>query len=192
MYLKHHTLGIVVGGRAESADSRRVNIFTDHFGLISARAQAARGAKSKLRVGVQDFSCGEFSLVHGKSGWKVVSARSEKNLFEIFRSEPEKLKIVLNILNLIKKLVGEEKSHSDLFNIVIKFFKFLEQAKTGEIALAECLTLMRILHILGYMSCDPELAIPILSVEITAEHLSLISPRRAQIIRLINESLKST
>ena len=195
MYCKHHTKGIIVSSKIEGNDSKRVNIFTENFGLVSARVQGARNIHSKLRNGSQDFSLGEFSLIHGKTGWRMVSTRTEKNLFEEFRSSPNKLKIVGNILNLIKKLISEEEtknSYNSIFNIISNFFIFLIKAKEKNIALAECLTLVRILHSLGYMRHDPELSIPISSSEITIENLEIISLRRSQMIQLINESLKAT
>ncbi|MFA6269612.1 MAG: recombination protein O N-terminal domain-containing protein [Candidatus Paceibacterota bacterium] len=201
MYHKHHTKGIVVSSRAEGDSNKLVNVFTENFGLINAKVQGARNLHSKLRGGCQDFSLGEFSLIHGKTGWKVVSSRSEKNLFEVFKNSPEKLKMVGNILNLVKKLVSEEsyislattklEAKSGVFNIVCNFFNFLEKAKSQDIVLAECLTLLRILHVLGYMRHDPELSVPISSSEITIESLEAISPKRSRMIALINESLKA-
>jgi DNA repair protein RecO len=191
MYHKHHTKGIVISNKIEGNDSLRTYIFTESFGLLSARVQGARNLRSKLRSGVQDFSLGEFSLIHGKLGWRVVSVRPEKNLFEIFRKDNEKLKIISNIFSLIKKLVGEQ-IHQNIFSTVANFFNFLEKAQTKDIALAECLTIMRLLYELGYMQHDPELTIPISSSEITIEHLEQIAPRRSQIVALINESLKAT
>ena len=191
MYCKHHTRGIVVGSKIEGNDSKRVNIFTEKFGLISARVQGARNICSKMRGGSQDFSLGEFSLVHGKSGWRMVSARSQKNLFEIFRNSPTKLKIAGNILSLIKKLVSEEEAHTSLFSVVSNFLTFLITAEEKDIALSECLTLLRILHILGFMRHDPELSIPIASSEINIDDLETIAPRRSKIVALINESLKA-
>jgi DNA repair protein RecO len=192
MYCKHHTKGIVVSGKGEGSDSRRINIFTENFGLISAKVQGGRNLRSKLRGGSQDFSIGEFSLIRGKTGWRVVSVRPTKNLFEVFRNFPDKLKISGNILNLVRKLVAEEEAHTSLFGIVRNFFSFLEKAKEGDIALAECLTLLRILHSLGYVRHDPELSVPISSSEITIESLEDIAPRRSKMVQLINESLKAT
>lgn len=192
MYHKHHTKGIIVSSRNEGDHGRRLHIFTESFGLITVKVQGARHVKSKFRANSQDFSFGDFSLVHGKSGWKLVSARADQNLFETFRADPAKLKIVCNVLNLIKKLVDEDRSGSSLFGIVTNFFKFLTTAKAQDIALSECLTLVRILHALGFMRHDPELSIPIASVEIGVDDLALIAPKRAQLIQLINESLQAT
>lgn len=204
MYRKHHTRGLVIGSRIEGDSSKYINLFSENFGLINARVQGARNLHSKLRSGSQDFSLGEFSLVHGKSGWRVVSARVEKNFFEIFRNFPAKLKIVGNVLNLVKKLISEEEakhSYNSVFNIVSNFFIFLENASptreavggpTESVGLAECLTLVRILHSLGYMRHDPELSVPMSSAEIEIKDLAAIAPRRSKMIALINESLKAT
>lgn len=205
MYCKHHTKGIVIGSRTEGDSSRLINIFTENFGLIGAKVQGVRDLRSKLRSGSQDFSFGEFSLVHGRAGWKIVSARAERNFFEIFRNSPAKLKIAVNVLNLIKKLVTEEArvnsevsqevdlpAGGPLFNTVLNFLSFLVTAKEEDIALVECLTLLRILHTLGYMRHDPELLIPMSSAEINIEDLEKIAPQRSKMIELINESLKAT
>jgi hypothetical protein len=53
------------------------------------------------------------------------------------------------------------------------------------------LTLMRILHTLGYMRHDPELIIPISSAEINIKDMAMIAPKRSKMIALINESLKA-
>jgi DNA repair protein RecO len=192
MYRKHHTKGIIISGQTEGSDSRRVNIFTESFGLLNARVQGARNIHSKLRGGSQDFSFGEFSLVHGKSGWRVVSVRTEINYFESFRNSSPKLKVSGNVLNLIKRLVSEEEVRTPLFSVVSTFFDFLIKAKEDDIALAECLTLVRILHVLGYMRYDPELSIPMSCSEINIKDLEMIAPRRSKIVELINESLKAT
>jgi recombinational DNA repair protein (RecF pathway) len=166
-------------------------MLTRSFGVINAKVQGARSLRSKLRSGSQDLSCGEFSLVCGKSGWKVVSVRPEKNLFESLRSYPDRLKIAVNVLGLVKKLVGEDESHSGLYDIADNFLVFIEKAKLEEMPLAECLTLARILHSLGYMHSDPELSLPISSHDIEPKDLEAIAPRRSRLVRLINESLKS-
>lgn len=191
MYHKHHTKGIVVSSKVEGDSNRRVNIFTENFGLINAKVQGVRNIRSKLRGGTQDLSLGEFSLIHGKTGWKVVSARADINLFEEFRNYQTKLKIINNILYLINKLVSEEEAHSSVFSIISNFFNFLKNADDKDIASAECLTLLRILHSLGFMRHDPEFMIPMSSTEIGIEDLEKIAPRRSKMIELINESLKA-
>lgn len=189
MYRKHHTKAIVIGGFPTGENSVNTTLFTESFGIINAKAQGIRKLSSRLRLNLQKFSFGEFSLVHGKSGWKLAGAKAVENFYELLKNDSGKLLVMANVLNLIKKLVGEEANHS-LFNIVYNFLVFLKTAKKEEVAPAECLVLLRILHSLGYMRSDPELTLPLTSSEIKTADLSLLSPRRAKLVSLINESLK--
>lgn len=189
MYHKHHTRGIVISNNIEGVDSKRLLLFTEKFGLINARAQGVRNLKSKLRSGTQTLSFGEFSLVHGKIGWKLVSVRPERNFFEDSKDDLDRLNIINNVLKLIKKLIDEQ-SLPNLFKITINFFVYLDNAPREKYALAECLTLMRILHELGLMRHDPEFTIPLVSSEINTRDLENLAPKRCKIISLINESLK--
>lgn len=191
MYHKHQTKGIVLGSKIEGDHSRRVSLFTPDFGLITARVQGARETRSKLRSSSQDFCLGEFSLVRGQAGWKVVSANTSINLFETFRLAPEKLKVITNVLNLVKKMVDEDEGRT-IFEIITNFVDFLINTKDQDISVAECLVLLQILHTLGYMRNDPEFGFPINSLEVNAVNLEIIAPKRAKMIQLINESLKAS
>lgn len=190
MYRKHHTKGIVLSNQIVGDESALIMILAEDFGLISARAQGAKKPHSRLRPHLQSFSYGDFSLVHGKAGWKLVGAKALENFFEVFKNSETKLAIAANVLNLVRKLVGEE-SDTKIFQVVSDFLLFIKNAEEEDLKTAECLVLLKILHALGYMRHDPELALPITSLEISRSDLSLISPRRAQIVALINESLKA-
>lgn len=192
MYHKHHTKGLVIQSKGEGNDSRRVYLFTEKLGLLNARVQGARNIKSKLRVGAQEFAAGEFSLIHGRSGWKLVSVRVDKFFFELLRYSPTKMIVMGNVLNLIKKLVGEDEGNESLFNVISNFLDFLVTAKEDHLSLAECLVLLRILHFLGYVRHEPEFGLPLVSQEIEPDFLEQIAPRRVKMIELINESLKAT
>lgn len=192
MYHKYQTKGIILWSKTEGDDSKRVHIFTEIFGFVNAKIQGVRQNHSKLRPGAQDFSVGDFSLVHGRGGWKVVGVKSKKNIFELLHHSKEKLKVSANVLKLLKKLTGEEEANASLFNIVSNFLDFIIDAKEDNISLAECLVLLRILHSLGYMRYDPDLSIPISYSEMQIKDLEMIAPKRSKVINLINESLKAT
>lgn len=189
MYRKHHTRAIVIKVTPTGESSLNLTFFTENFGVINVRAQGARKLNSRLRLNLQNFSFGEFSLIHGKSGWKLAGAETGGNFFEVFRKESDKLSVASNVLNLIKKLTDEEENPL-LFEVVYHFLNFLRIAKKEEISTAECLVLLRILYNLGYMQHDPDFAQPMVSSIMSAADLALIAPRRSRITRLINESLK--
>lgn len=190
MYHKHHTKGIVLKNFEVGDSSKKIQIFTDEFGLITAKVQNARSVNSKMRFGIQEYSFGNFSIVKGKNEWKLVSASSNQNLFEDFKNEKEKLLILLNVLNLIKKLSGEEEQNKKIFYVVENFIKFIKSAESGKLPLVECLVLLKILNIFGYMRNDPDFSIPMSASEINEKDLNIIAPKRAKVVELINESLK--
>lgn len=192
MYQKHTTRGFVISSSDEGDDSKRLNIFTEDFGLISARVQGARTLRSKLRAGAQNFSSGKFSLVHGKAGWKVVSTAPDQNIFESLRHSKEKLRVITNVFNLLKKLAGEESVSDKLFLIVLNLLDFIVIAKDEEVKIAECLVLLRILQNLGYLRSDPDFSIPLSAVDFKFEDLESLIPKRSRMIELINESLQAT
>lgn len=192
MYHKHNTEGVVLSGRTDGEHNRYIYVFTKHVGLIRAKVQGARNLSSKLRSGSQDFTYGNFSFVHGKSGWKLVGAKSELNIFELFRNDKEKLFVFTNILNLIKKLVGEEEQNEKLFDLIKESIFFLIDAKKEVVASFECLVLLRILHNLGYMRQDPDFSVSLTDTFIKVEDLETLIPRRNFAISLINEALKAT
>ena len=142
-------------------------------------------------VAISRFCLGEFSLVHGKTGWRVVSVRADKNLFEEFRNSPNKLKIVCNILNLVRKLISEEEAHTPVFNIIYNFL-FFGEGKGTRYCFGRMFNFSSHIAFFGLHETDPELSIPISSSEIDIKDLEMIAPRRFQIISLINESLKAT
>ncbi len=192
MYNKHHTKGIVISSKFDSENSKYLNIFTKDFGLINVRAQSVRNNISKLRFSIQDLSFGDFSILFGKTGWRLVGASASKNLFEVFKYEKSKLAIVVNILNLIKRLTSEDNSNQNLFDIVFNLISFLESNTEDKNTFAECSALLKILHNLGYMRNDPNLSLPINTPEINILNLDLIDKNKAYIVKIINESIKAT
>lgn len=180
-----------MAGVNDGAQDRRVGMFTEDLGFVWAKAQAARGALSKLRAGCQDFVSGEFSLVHGKTGWKVVSVRVENNLFEMFKEAPQKIKTLANVFALLRKLLTGEEANQKLFGAVEQFLQFLSVAKEEEVVLGEHLALLKILHSLGFLREDPELNACVSPGSLDAQSLAFIASRRAQMARLINESLRA-
>ncbi|HEY4480288.1 MAG TPA: DNA repair protein RecO [Candidatus Paceibacterota bacterium] len=192
MYHKHHTKGLILESRGEGDQSIRAKVLTENFGLLSVKVQGARFLSSKLKSGCQEFSLSSFSFVKGKTGWKMVSAEAEKNYFEILKNSPEKLIVMGNVLNLSKKLLSGEEKDEKVFSAIVNFLSLLEKTPGAMVPILEGISLMRILHILGYMKADPDLLAPVSASEIVMSDLETIAPRRARIVSLINESLKAS
>ncbi len=192
MYHKHHTKGIVVYGMNEGDDSKRIWIFSEDFGLLGAKAQGSRKSGSRLKFGLQDFSYGTFSLIKGKTGWKLVSVNTENNFFEDLKFSKVRASIAVNVLNFVHKNIGIEEENKELFKIVFDFLKFLKITEDSKVSLAECLVMLRVIHNLGFLKHDPEFSNYLAFSVLDEKELELVAPRKAQMINLINDSMKST
>ena len=182
----------MISGMGSGERSRRIWLFGREVGLVVGKVQAGRALQSKLRNAVQDFTIGNFSLVRGKSEWKVVGARVGDNIFERVRSEPEKVRVAASILNLIKKLVEEGRETHELFDAVKNFMIHLPGIPADDLKSAECLILLRVLHKLGFLRADPDLVICLEEEGITQTSLTTIQTHKQKTIQLINESLHAT
>ncbi len=191
MYHKHHTRGVVIGGVSDGVSDRRVSIFTEDMGLVWAKVQSARSSISKLRNHCQDFTRGEFSLVHGKTGWRVVSIRAEDNLFELVKEATDKVRILGNVFVLLRRLLTGEEPNKPLFYTVDNFLSFLVGAESSQLTIVEPLIIAKILYHLGFLKDDPELADLIAEPDMTFGNLASLAPKRVSMIHLINESLKA-
>ncbi len=192
MYAKHHTRGIILSSKADGDYDRVAYIFTQDFGLLRAKAQGVRRLGSKIASGVQDFSHGEYSLVHGKSGWRLVSARAEGNIFEDLRGEKAKLEVVAKLFLLIKKMMGEEEPNNELFLVVINFIGMVRSVDLYTLPGLECLVILKVLYHLGYMNNDPEFSLPLASVVISEEEVKRVLPKRSFLISVINDALRAS
>lgn len=189
MHHIYETEGIIIGGMDVGDSSRRVYLFSREMGVVLGKVQNGRSLSSKLRPSVQDFCLGRYSLVRGKSEWKVVGAKSSENIFENIKKDGIKVQISANVLNLIKKLVEEGAETHELFDTVKEFMIHLPNIKSEELKSAECLILLRILNKLGFLRADPDLVVCLEEGGITERAIQTVFTHRLKTVKMINESL---
>ncbi len=165
MYHKHRTEGIIIKGRERGEGSKVVTLFSREFGLIYASVQNGRSQSSKHRGHIEDFTIGNFSLIKGKHGWKLVGADANKNLWINSGISLEQKNIAARVLYLVSKLIGEEKNE-ELYQIVKEFLVNFEELPV----------LLLILKNLGY-------------VKETNTEIVEISQDKKRAISIINNSL---
>jgi recombinational DNA repair protein (RecF pathway) len=106
---------------------------------------------SKLRFILQDFSHLKIDLVRGKDFWRITSASKMNELREI-KKEKRKLSILVNISNLLKRLLAGEEPNHPLFANLLAGFLFLEKSRLeSEWRNIEIIIVLRTLHHLGYL-----------------------------------------
>lgn len=126
-------------------------LYTKDFGLISALATGVRKSESKLRYALQEYSLIDISLVKGRSTWRITSAILEKNLYIAAEHREAKAVIARICTQVMRLVVGQEKDEH-LFESLICGLRELVSCDLQDISVLEILIMIRMLHILGYVS----------------------------------------
>ncbi len=191
MHHIYHTEGIILGSRNFGEAGRYYSIFTKELGMVRASAQGVRKMHSKLRYVLQDFSYIKVDLVRGKDFWRVTSA-GKTNELESLTKNPEILKITTNVSRLLKKLLQGEEKNEELFVDLIKGFKLLEnKLDKSYLEGIEMFLVLRILHHLGYIGGDKNIADLVLS-PINEELFTAMTTHKKVILNEINKALGET
>lgn len=192
--MSHHiyqTRGFIIRSTNSCEADRTLFIFTEHLGLISARARAARKISSKLRHSLQNYSFVRIALVRGKNVWRLTDA---ERIWAFHASADEaKLKIIAGIFSLVNRFVHGEGENDALFKTLADFFDFLRQEELSqeEMLLTETLAACRILSALGYVGENKTLS-PFFFVPASKSILENLAPHRAEAFREINRALRES
>jgi len=189
--MSHHiytTPGFIVHSAPHGEAGKYFLIFTRELGMISATAQGVRFSQSKLRYHIQDYSSSLFSVVKGKEVWRVTGAKEIEGKGEV---TAENRKLYVRILSLLKRLVPGEEKNEKLFEVVEKLQGYLcSRAPAG--GLVEYVTVLRILHHLGYIS-NADMFMEILSdTDLNDQVLNKVSNLKDEMVREINRGLKES
>lgn len=190
----YHTPGLVLSSRGVGEANSLFTIFTRELGMIEASAQAVREVKSKLRFSLRDFSLSELSLVRGKQGWKITSAVLDSNFADTIGAGSEVLKVAARLSGLLQRMVAGEEKNDRLFDVVGAALRFLsaEALSEEEVANTECITVLAVLHELGYLQDETAFQPFIGDVQWSRELVRAAAPIRGKIIAQINTSLRES
>ncbi len=183
--MAHHiytTPGFIVHSAPQSEAGKYFLVFTRDLGMVGATAQGVRLSQSKLRYYTQDYARSLFSLVRGKEVWRMVGAKEIEGVGEI---KEENKKLWVRLLTLLRRLTPGEEQNEKLFRILENVHTYLCE-KVAEIDVVEYLTVLRILHALGYVSENIE------GEEITEDNLTIVRTTKEAILKTINNGLKES
>lgn len=188
----YHTEGFVIAGSNYGEANRYLFIFTRDFGLVRASAQSLRKATSKLRFSLQDFSYSRVDLVRGQEFWRVTNAKQISG-YEKFNKSPDAIKMLANIFRLIKRLCHGEEENPELFEYLKEIYAFLETEKLDgeDIKNFEAVSVLKILHCLGYIGDSKDLSI-FVSSNLSHSMLGQAKLARRTLIEEINKSLRES
>lgn len=191
MYHKHQTEGLILKSYDSGDSNKKLALLTQDLGLIYAHVQGARALASKLRGSIQEFSLGKYTLVKGSGGWKLVGAHAERNIFREFQQDEEKLKIIINIFNLVRSLVGEGAQAENIHASLKIFLEQFASVPEEYVKFAEYATLIKILYELGYVSPQKETEVIRDSFSLSSEKLASIGAHKEKIVNTINQAFSA-
>jgi len=195
MHAIHTTPGFVIDSRPHGEAGKLLSLFTRDYGLVFASAQGIRLEKSKLRYHTQEYSFGTFSLVRGKEYWRLTSAMhdTDPRMARIPRIETQQL--ITRLALLLRRLLHGEEPHPELFVIVESCAAFLSENDTitsEQLKTLESITVLRMLHALGYIGNDSNLNGSASSSVLSLQLLDSWLEKRAAINQHINKALRES
>lgn len=165
-------------------------LFSEQFGLIRVMVKSARDAKSKLRLHCRTFGMVYISLVKGKEMWRVVGVEDNDMMTPVLQAK-EKLEVVAKIFALIKRLVNGEEENRNLFIILqqaITVLQTIDGKSTSALLNLECVTVLRVLNLLGYLRAVPLIEPFVASSAIDEALIASMEPVRLETVKLINKT----
>jgi recombinational DNA repair protein (RecF pathway) len=160
------------------------------MGLISALATGVRKSESKLRYALQEYSLCEVSLVKGRHTWRLTSAVLETNLY-LSASVLVAREVIARICTQVVRLVAGQEKDEQLFDALTLGLKELTSVSVEMVSSLEILIMLRMLHILGYVSdLDTSVCVPYISYSEDVIHR--VSHSKQVFVAHINKGLRES
>lgn len=195
MYTKHHTRGIVLGKHDNGEANRTYTLLTPDFGKVYAQAHGIRNGHGRNKGALQTLSVAAVSLVRGKTGWKITNATSEHSFYTKLASEKAKLAVLVRVLKLVRRMLAGEGNAQGVFLAVESFADVLcaSELLFKDVRTLELLTVVRILHMLGYVKSDERLDVFFMDpADVSVETRALFSPHEQLVLTVVNEALSAS
>ena len=185
----YHTEGFILEKRDFKEADSLLFILTKDFGLIPVLALGLRRLPSKLRYQAVLFNHTNLSLVKGREWWRLVAAE-ETDLSRTLKRKTKKKAIYLRSLILLRQFFHGEEDDQLVFNDFKRGLIFLAQENLSESAYQnfECILVLRVLKLLGYLKDEPSLRQFLLFSEWSHEIIQAMTDKQQPAISLINSS----
>jgi len=192
--MPHHiykTQGFVLGSTNVGEAHRYISLFTRDLGLVHAHARSVREERSKLRFSLQNFSYGDISLVRGREIWRITGAQQYYNVYRDCLPDTNKQVLVSRLFSLVRRMVHGEEKNDYLFSVLIHALSFLREQSLDSESLKnfEYVTVLRILHALGYVSEKEYFKEFAHTPEVNHDTLASLTSVRSFLVEDINRAL---
>ena len=144
---KYVTRAIILARYPVMEASSDIILLTKELGLVHARAQGVRKSGAKLVTALQTLAESEVVLVRGKKGWRISGAILDTSWFHLLSMTSRTR--AGRVASLMLRLAPGEVIDSRFFRIIRDFFQMLVDVPDTLHESAECLVVLRFLHVLG-------------------------------------------
>lgn len=195
MYTKHHTRGIVLGKHDNGEADRTYALLTPDLGKVYAQAHGIRNGHGRNKGALQTLSIASVSLVRGKSGWKITNASSEHSFYTKLASDTAKLAVLVRVFKLVRRMLAGEGSAHGVFAAVESFADVLctSELLFKDVRTLELLTVVRILHMLGYVKDDERLEVFFKDAsDVSLDIRTSFAPHEHLALAVVNEALSAS
>jgi len=196
VYHLYQTEAFVLDERHFGEANKIYYLLTPDLGLVMATAQGVRLLKSKLRFQLNKYSHVRVVLVRGKEIWRLVGAEKTNEYKEIYLNQ-FKLKEVTKIFSLLRQFIQGESPQGLLFEDLKKSLDYLsnlEMTKENHKFLRgwEQITVLRMLHFLGYIKDVPKL-VPFISFDQWSDNLLRVAnTNQGFLVGIINDAIEAS
>ena len=128
------TEAILINRINYSESDRILNLITPDFGKIALIAKGSRKIKSKLGGSIELFTLLKISFIEGKSDIGTLISSTILENFEEISKDLDKSQLAFYILKLTN-LNTHDNSDQNYFNLLLKFFKLLNNEQVNRITL---------------------------------------------------------
>ena len=196
----YKTEALIVGVSPRGEASAAFSLFTESYGLISARAQSVRRDKAKLKHVLNRHKKVSCALVAGKNGWRLIDVEERVLPEDLFISRV-KYEVYAKILLWVTRFVGEEEEVGELYNEVGAMISFLgnHSFEEKDKEALEVLVALSLLHRFGYISPKEvekeieEASDFIFTPQVwEKEHLAQIQKKTRPLVLLINRGVEAS
>lgn len=157
MYHIYHTDAIVLYYRNSGEADRTYTLYTRELGLLNAKAQSVRKIESKTRYALPLFAHARVDLIRGKEFWRLASGRTIET-FSALSRRPASLRVAAKLARLTKRLCAGEEVEPRILDDLTELFRVLSEGDAVSVKQAELLYALRLLHSLGYIPGENDLA----------------------------------
>ncbi len=154
MYPKYQSGAIIIASYNLHEDDRVFVLFSKEFGLLHVRAISLRKEQSKLRQAISGYLVSKLTIIHGKSGWRLVEVSDA--MWHISEIDSRNLRHLYRVFKTILDYTPSEEPHTEIYFILETLINNMSFVKTGrEYELMSLAAEHDILAELGYIDARP-------------------------------------